>query len=53
MYMTLGCNPQIYFQRFCSFNVVIFGSTSTFVPQYIDTGYLVNATPPTTLARSS
>ena len=45
MCMTFGCNPQIFCHFFHSLNVVIF-------KVYINTGYLVNATPLTVLPRS-
>ena len=48
MCMTVGCNSQINFCHFFrSLNLVFFCSTSS--KKHIDTGYLVNATPPTVL----
>ena len=47
MCMTFGCNPQINFCYFIrSSDLIIMGI------KHLDTGYLVNATPPTVLAGS-
>ena len=49
MCMRFGCNPQINFCHFFqSLNLVNFWLN--FYQSIIDTGYLVNATPPTVLA---
>ena len=47
MCMTFGCNPQIIFCYFIrNSDLIILGI------KHLDTGYLVNATRPTILARS-
>ena len=52
MCMNFGCNPQINFYHFfCSVDLVIFGLKAFRLSfsglKHLDTGYLVNATPPT------
>ena len=48
--MMLGCNPHIFFVTFLQFELSHFFAQ---LPKRIDTGYFVNATPPTILALSS
>ena len=51
MCMMFGCNPQIIFWiLFLQFELSHY--LAWLLPKHVDTGYLVNATPPTILTRS-